>query len=197
MSGWKTLREIFVSGLFPFSQIDSILYDIAASVLQHLRANLNLPLHFALVGQIPLQFLLGLLTLLLFKLLKILSDMLTERSVLLILRKTVLMLHLYLPIKHRLHLHRLLFASILVLNMNSRRELLIEAISADKLLDETILFNLSLTDCELICHVVDDDVLLGSPIVSFVSHSVRKIFADDVIAEGTLGIIFSSLLYFV
>jgi len=115
----------------------------------------------------------------------LLSDMLTERSVLLILRKTVLVLHLHLPIKHRLHLHSLLLASILALNLHFRRELLIEAISAGKLLDETIFFNLSLTDSELICHVVDDVVLLGSPIVGFVSHSVRKIFADDVIAEGT------------
>jgi hypothetical protein len=82
------------------------------------------------------------------------------------------------------------------LNLHFRRELLIEAISAGKLLDETIFFNLSLTDSELICHVADDVVLLGSPIVGFVSHSVRKIFADDVIAEGTLGIIFSNLLDF-
>ena len=148
------------------------------------------------MSQITLQFLLGLLTLLFFKLLMLQSNMLTERSVLLILRKTVLVLHLHLPIKHRLHLHRLLLASILALNLHFRRELLIEAISAGKLLDETIFFNLSLTDSELICHVVDDVVLLGSPIVGFVSHSVRKIFADDVIAEGTFGIIFSSLLDF-
>lgn len=126
----------------------------------------------------------------------LLGDMLTERSVFLILRKTVLVLHLNLPIKHRLHLHRLLLASIQTLNLNFWSELLIEAISAGKLLDETIFFSLSLTDSELICHVVDDGVLLGSSIVGLMSHSVSKIFADDIIAEGTLGIIFSSLLDF-
>lgn len=179
------MSEIFVSDLFLFPPIDSILEDIAAGVLQHFRAYLNLPLHFTLVSQITLQFLLGLLTLLFFKLLMLLSNMLTERFVLLILRKTVLVLHLHLLIKNCLHLHRLLLASILALNLHFRRELLIEAISAGKLLDETIFFNLSLTNSELICHVVDDGVLLGSPIVGFVSHSVRKIFADDVVAKST------------
>ena len=126
----------------------------------------------------------------------LLGDMITERSVLLLLRKTILVLHLDLPIKHRLHLHRLLLTSVLTFNLHFRRELLIETIGVGKLCDETVLFTLFFTDCKLICHVIDDVVLLGSPIVSFVSHSVRKIFPDDVMAEGTLGVILSRLLDF-
>jgi len=102
-------------------------HDVVPNSFQNLTADFHLSLHLTLVSLVTLELLFSFLSCLFLELQVVLSDLGTNRSLLLLLAHEAVLLGCHLLVKHRLHGQSLVFTVVFSVGSDFRCELLIEA----------------------------------------------------------------------